>query len=855
MSQNFIFSILGKDKSGKAWQSATKQAKRFKSVVSSVQGVVGAVGAGMIGRQALGSLKESVLLYDQQAQAVGAVEQALKSTKGAAGVTSKELQAAASALQDMTTYGDEDILRHVTTPLLTFTKIAGPNLKRTQGLVLDMATALKMDLKGASLQVGKALQDPVKGVTALGRAGIVFTEQQKEVLKSLVETGNVAGAQTLILNELATQFGGQAKKAAESPLGATRQLANTWGDVKEEFGALAAEFLPPMVSGLKYLVSAVRDLPDPVKKGVLAFGALAGVAGVLIAGMAGVASVMTVAGAALGLLASPVVVIGGAIALLAAQAYFLTTTFYKLIGVPVIKWVKDTWATVKGTLDEWGSAATSFGETVYGVFSGPLSSAWNLVKSVAERVGSAVKSVLVALGVDVDYWVAVHVAAFNLAMEPLRKFWTLAAEMKDKAVGYVTDMVAGVKAQIMGPLNEAWAMAEEGIDKVKGFFFGLYDAVVGHSYVPDMVKGVESEMKKLSKSMPGEAVKAVEPVKSAFKDMLDSSYDMRRALKSAADSKESRVGVQEIAREFSLFEKQLKNTASVLDKMDGKLAGNAENALKAKTAFQELREELAKRRERALGVAASLGDTPLATKGTEDLFQQFEMEINQVESRMRLMAAQLPEDAKAATEKTEGLFSGLGESIKSDLNGILRDGKVTFDELKGVASNALNSMSQKLMDFAMDQVFNSVLSALPGMGGMGGGMAGSISTILSSVFHAGGVVGGPALMRAVPASTFAGAPRYHRGLASDEFPAILQKGETVIPRGGSAGRGVNVTIHNYGTSKKFDVQPIGPNDVKIIVNDELDKQFAGRMAGQARDPYSGFSQTQSKTTTVERVLG
>ena len=60
------------------------------------------------------------------------------------------------------------------------------------------------------------------------------------------------------------------------------------------------------------------------------------------------------------------------------------------------------------------------------------------------------------------------------------------------------------------------------------------------------------------------------------------------------------------------------------------------------------------------------------------------------------------------------------------------------------------------------------------------GAAGAATGSSVGVYHQGGIVGQtPVSHRLVPAETFAAAPRLHRGLGSDEFPAILQKGEEV----------------------------------------------------------------------------
>lgn len=134
--------------------------------------------------------------------------------------------------------------------------------------------------------------------------------------------------------------------------------------------------------------------------------------------------------------------------------------------------------------------------------------------------------------------------------------------------------------------------------------------------------------------------------------------------------------------------------------------------------------------------------------------------------------------------------------------------------------NALNRLSQRLADLAIDNAVaalfgggtggTSLLAGLMG-GGANQGAAGGWLTSVFPSFHKGGVVGvndnNPP--RAVSTDVFRGARRYHTGgiagLAPNEVPTILQKGETILPRGagmvnpgaGGAGGsgGVNVTIH------------------------------------------------------------
>lgn len=222
--------------------------------------------------------KESVQLYQKQAKALAQVEQGLKSTGNAAGKTFQELQDEATALQKTTLFGDEDILQNSTAQLLTFTNIANEEFTRTQKAALDLATRIGGDLKGATIQLGKALNDPVANLSALSRSGIQFSNEQKALIKSLVETNQLAKAQTIILDELETQFGGSAEAAALADGGFT-QLSNSIGDTQEVLGQVITEGLQPIIKELRSFFDSlseedIREFVKDLKNGAQVIGVL-----------------------------------------------------------------------------------------------------------------------------------------------------------------------------------------------------------------------------------------------------------------------------------------------------------------------------------------------------------------------------------------------------------------------------------------------------------------------------------------------------------------------------------------------------------------------------------------------------
>jgi len=293
--------------------------ERAKRVGRSMRNIGAGMTAGITAPMVLLG-KQSLSLYDTQAKAEASVRQGILSTGGAAKKSAADLFKMASGLQQVSNYGDEDILRNLTTPLLTFTNIQGKTFDRAQKATLDMATSLKMDLKSAAILTGKALNDPVKGISALSRSGIQFTDDQKKVIKSLVETGQTAKAQALILGEFEKQFGGQAEAASKTIGGQINQLSMAIGDVKEQLGQQITPFIAPLVAKVKLAVTWFSNLSPEIKRNIVVFGGLAAAAGPVVAGLG-------LAAMAIGALASPIGVAVAGIAMLVTGGSFLAANW------------------------------------------------------------------------------------------------------------------------------------------------------------------------------------------------------------------------------------------------------------------------------------------------------------------------------------------------------------------------------------------------------------------------------------------------------------------------------------------------------------------------------------------------
>lgn len=239
---------------------ATSMNRAFSQMAGSVAAGLGAFTLASKAVQGLSQLaRESVQAFQVQEQAVAKLDAVLRATGGAAGLTSREMQDFASELQAATTFGDEAIINMQGT-LATFKSVSGDTFKDATRLALDLSAAFGSDLQSSAMQVGKALEDPVKGVSALQRVGVSFSEAQKDLIKQMVETGDKAGAQRLILKELEGQVGGVAGAMANTASGSIQQYKNALGDTKEEVGRFIVNGLEPLTKVFTRVAGAIRGV-------------------------------------------------------------------------------------------------------------------------------------------------------------------------------------------------------------------------------------------------------------------------------------------------------------------------------------------------------------------------------------------------------------------------------------------------------------------------------------------------------------------------------------------------------------------------------------------------------------------
>lgn len=218
--------------------------------------------------------KETILLAEDVQVANARLEQIAKSMNifgSDTGAVTKRLMDYAAA-NEMVFAADAEVIKGTQAKLLTFKELAatadeaGGSFDRATQAAFDLAAAGFGSAETNAVQLGKALQDPIKGITALARSGVTFTNAEKERITTLVESNKIGEAQNLVLKAIETQVGGTAAATAK----ASDRLALGWESVKESIGLT---LLPAFESITTKLVGdvfpkvqdAVGRLPDIFK--------------------------------------------------------------------------------------------------------------------------------------------------------------------------------------------------------------------------------------------------------------------------------------------------------------------------------------------------------------------------------------------------------------------------------------------------------------------------------------------------------------------------------------------------------------------------------------------------------------
>lgn len=226
--------------------------------------------------------KASVEAAESANKSLQLLNNTLKVTGATAWTTSQDMVKMSEEIAHSTNYSVGEI-QDLQSVLLGFKNITGDTFENATTAITDMATVMGMDLKSAVQTVGKALDDPIKGLDSLRRQGFAFTDEQKQEMQILVENGEIIKAQNLILQELETTYGGAAK-AARSGFDAQRDavlefketLGNQLMPVMEQLASSSADTfnkLSEAVQGIDFasIAAEIETVVDVTKQFIQIF--------------------------------------------------------------------------------------------------------------------------------------------------------------------------------------------------------------------------------------------------------------------------------------------------------------------------------------------------------------------------------------------------------------------------------------------------------------------------------------------------------------------------------------------------------------------------------------------------------
>ena len=352
-------------------------------------GKVALAAAGAAGLGALVyTLHAGIEEFTDHAKVAAQTTAVLKSTGGAANVTAKHVDELAGALLEKSGVDDE-VIQSGENMLLTFRNIRNEAGKgndifdQATKATLDLSVAMGKDMSSSAVLVGKALNDPVKGLTALTRVGVSFTAAQKKSITAMVKSGDTMDAQKEILKELNKEFAGSAAAAGKT-------LPGQLSILKQNFNNLAGsivQVLAPALGTIAKLFAANPGLAKAVTIGILALAAA------MVA--------MNVALAVTAVVTGPITLTFVAIAA-AVDALIAVIVLLALHWQEVFDWLKGAWQSVVGYVTapfaQIAGDIAEYTSQIVGAVQGIFTSVVNVVSGAGGQVLAGVKNAFGGMG-------------------------------------------------------------------------------------------------------------------------------------------------------------------------------------------------------------------------------------------------------------------------------------------------------------------------------------------------------------------------------------------------------------------------------------------------------------------------
>jgi len=257
--------ILASDRTKAAFDSVKRGLGEVGSKVDAVKGVFSAFSVLAASAGLAKLMTEAVAAASKAEQSSNRLDAVLRATGNTVGFTREQLDKMADSLTRATTFDDEGI-RDAQANLIKFGRLHGATFEHALKLSADYAAFTGGDMVDATQMIGRALADPVHGVTALGKALGTLTDAQKVSIETFVSQGRIAEAQAIVFKKLEGAIGGTAGAMNTGLYGATTAATKAWGELLEAIGKSSLVKNTAEVS-LGAVATGLREIQGIIEKG------------------------------------------------------------------------------------------------------------------------------------------------------------------------------------------------------------------------------------------------------------------------------------------------------------------------------------------------------------------------------------------------------------------------------------------------------------------------------------------------------------------------------------------------------------------------------------------------------------
>ena len=675
----------------------------------------------------------------------------------------------AGELAGVSMSGIEQATKDLTRRLSQAAAGTGPAVAALERLGLSASALLALPLDERVGRINQAIEDFVPAAERAAVAGQLFGEEGSIAI-SRIDTATLRQA-TQDVRDFGVVVSEQDADQIERTNDAISRLGLIWRGLSNQLAVAAAPALEAVADAL----AAISRTTGPLGQGIrLLFdniGRLASIAAAFAAFIAGrwVAG-MVVAAASVRGLATALVFLRGAlirtgIGALIVAAGELIYQFGRLVQAT------GGFGAALGLLGDVAAEVWDRIGLLAGVLKARIDAAWSGIQaSIADALQASLEAV-VAFGNRT-------IGTFQGAFDAMVVIWSnLPRAIGDLTIQAANALIAGLESMLNGAVDGINALLE-------GVNAGL--AAIGIERVIDLVPDVD--LGRIENEFAGAASRAGNAARDAFAAAFETDTFAAPDFGLSAFAEDARAAANS-ARETAtaLGEMAGAPLASIAALREAMAGANTEidNAAEATERLDEAFAAIGGAGGDAAGDGeGSAGSAARAAEASRAAGEAAASAATQAASGWAAVREELSRYASEAMDWGKGLGSALTSAFRSAEDAIanfVTGGKIDF---KALADSILADITRIAVRSA---ILGPLANALGGgSGGLLGGFFGGGGGLFAGIFHQGGVAGGPAQQRLVPALAFAGAPRFHdggvAGLRADEVPAILQRGEMVLSR-------------------------------------------------------------------------